>query len=453
MSVILNTTTTEAEARFSRVIIEPATGAYRLERRWPHIHAAYADTLIAALKAVASYTNPKADNETHTGTFVNSVVKPEAMSDTRQIDIIQVLTEVTAIANVAALAAADSRLIDGREVLNIFGFEEGIEDTLGYVWENLNPSARSVLDGITDASYESTFALASEQFLARKFEVLDDGTARFTLALKKDTWANISGSTPDRVPDTWTVIRHGNYDPQTPAAGSQRTQTEIAEGIPTASVEEVLNNTQPTDATWALNELRVVERDAGRSDLFRDQVKYRGVGDYIEVNWVSAYGKQNEAQGLLWVNLTEANADIQVAAAKTSPATAPSPPAGHVLQSVRKVDNGNGTFDVLRVTFIPKSTTTVWLTSTKTSTITYYQFRRMPHPSTGLPVNHYRAITITKEDRQVVGLDDAQDHIDGGVAIGPYQTQYRAVGQNKYIAVKYTVSTPFPAWVADTNPA
>lgn len=91
----LFTTTADSDARFVSFRGDPQFAGYELQREWEKIHASYADSLIVALNDTEIYTNPKADQEEYTGTFVNTRIDPQADNEDA-VTIKQILTKVKA---------------------------------------------------------------------------------------------------------------------------------------------------------------------------------------------------------------------------------------------------------------------------------------------------------------------------------------------------------------------
>jgi len=87
----LFTTTNDSDARFVKADGDPRAAGYQLVRQWEEIHPTSADGLWTTLNGVKEYVNPKADNQTYTGTFVHSRLDPVA-TDEDNIYIRQALT-------------------------------------------------------------------------------------------------------------------------------------------------------------------------------------------------------------------------------------------------------------------------------------------------------------------------------------------------------------------------
>ena len=108
----------------------------------------------------ATRTNPKANNDPYSGTFVISKVEAndenEIGTAERAANIIETLTRVLVPTDYTSLAAITPKVMQQNEILNIFEKNTGERDLLGLKWINLAPSARSAMMAITDANFETT---------------------------------------------------------------------------------------------------------------------------------------------------------------------------------------------------------------------------------------------------------------------------------------------------------
>ncbi len=87
--VKVTNTTAESDAILTERTILPWPVGDTIERAWPFTDRTAADTLLTALKGVASYLNPKADNEPYTGTYWNA--KSWVVEDDEGITVIKQL--------------------------------------------------------------------------------------------------------------------------------------------------------------------------------------------------------------------------------------------------------------------------------------------------------------------------------------------------------------------------
>jgi hypothetical protein len=89
----LTTATTDSVARFVAAEGDPQAYGFKLTRRWEKVHAAYVDSLIVALNSVKRYTDPKADKQSYTGTFIQAQNRPEVDREDA-IEVVQTLVKV-----------------------------------------------------------------------------------------------------------------------------------------------------------------------------------------------------------------------------------------------------------------------------------------------------------------------------------------------------------------------
>ena len=126
-------TTEESVALLAEVQGEPDSAGYAITREWPFIDPTAADSLFTTLLAVATYTNPKADDEAYTGTFLNSRVQ-SIRKDDRTVTIRQTVVLLS-----ADVDEADSVMVS----------VQGDPDTAGYTitreWRNIAPASADTL--------------------------------------------------------------------------------------------------------------------------------------------------------------------------------------------------------------------------------------------------------------------------------------------------------------------
>ena len=211
MTTVLFTTTTEGAARLVRKDKVVTENGFVLIRAWPYLDNQTADTLSTTLDAVATYSGPKADNQTYAGTFVNSkveLIEGNPDSDDRADTIQQSLILVSDIPvdaggqeSADALAALTPQITQENEILQPFALTTGEEDTLAYIYSNIDPTDRNNCIAIPDADLVSQVANADTTgitwtYVDRKFEQLKDNTGRFTLLFKQVVWNDWSEASP-----------------------------------------------------------------------------------------------------------------------------------------------------------------------------------------------------------------------------------------------------------------
>ena len=172
----LFTTTLDSEARFVNAEGDPQFAGFKLTRQWEKIHASNADELMAALNDTEIYTDPKADKETHSGTFVNTRIDPAADGEDA-IVIKQTLTKVK--------STTDS---DDADLVNMEGDPKVGGSTINRAWHYINPTASdslyTTLNGIT--SYSSGVK-ANKQLYSGRYVV-----SRITPVEEKDRTVTIN---------------------------------------------------------------------------------------------------------------------------------------------------------------------------------------------------------------------------------------------------------------------
>lgn len=200
MASILSQTTAEADARLVRVIGQENIPGFKLIRDWPWLagYAASGNTiqeLITTMRAVASYSNPRANNKAYSSTggiFINSKVEgiDEDVRGTqnRATSIVQTLVFVTSIADHTELA--DPFIRQNNLIWFPLRSETGESDEMILTYRNLNPASRSNLmdDTVTtDAGLKAiadALGPATYTYVTREYKDMDDGTASFIVIFK-----------------------------------------------------------------------------------------------------------------------------------------------------------------------------------------------------------------------------------------------------------------------------
>lgn len=175
-------TTAEADAKLVPSDATPDDAGHTLTREWRHIDPTAADTLFTTLKAVASYTDPKADNQTYTGVFWHSALNPIKQAD-GTVTIRQALT-----LTVATTANADAKLV------SITGDPQVAGTKLTREWRHIIPTAADTLFTTALATTSVTNPQADGQAYTGTFAVSTlapqkqaDGTVTIKQVLTKVT--------------------------------------------------------------------------------------------------------------------------------------------------------------------------------------------------------------------------------------------------------------------------
>ena len=197
-----------------------ADGGYVLARELRDLDNRSSDDLAALVAAESTFTDPKADLQTYSGTFVNSGVVVEETGE-RLVTIRHTMLRVSSPTNSATLAAQAYLQMDKNEILDVFSLVTGEKDTRALQWKNINPAQRTTLLAIADSALVSQFG-AGYLYVDREFVKQADGTATFSILLQKAAWDAWSGEDID----SWTFLRYSNRGRD--RAGLQKTWTGIA---------------------------------------------------------------------------------------------------------------------------------------------------------------------------------------------------------------------------------
>lgn len=178
-----------------------ADGGYVLSRELQFLDNRSSDDLAALLVAESTFTNPKADLQTYTGTFVNSAVTvKETTSSTgqRSVTITHTMIRVNTLTGsesaVLATNLSTFTSINTRDnaILNLFGLQTGEGDNQGFIFANMNPSSANktaCMDTITDADLVAQLAVGWT-YADRQWKEDKDGTAMFAVGFRKVSWTN-----------------------------------------------------------------------------------------------------------------------------------------------------------------------------------------------------------------------------------------------------------------------
>jgi hypothetical protein len=235
--------------------------------------------LIIAIDATATVTNPKANSDTYGGTFVVSKVtaKDENADGTgeRRATIVQTLTKVKAVTDVASLGTPDKGA--DKQTLNYLGFKEGAQNHRYKIYRNLNPANRSVT--MTLSPNDTGYTIVK-----RKFDVEEDKTGTFTVVLENDTWGTVGWKSKVKV-------GYINYDARTnPNSRSFRGG---------AGLEEEQQLTGVSHDCWANVVTKAIRGDTNRVAT-RVTVIERNNGEYV-VNQGGAisYNDTNDSSAII----------------------------------------------------------------------------------------------------------------------------------------------------------
>lgn len=139
MTTLLNTNTNESTARAVEQRGDPQHAGFSILRRWEKLNAVTARSLATNLNDCTFYTNPKVDDQTYTGTFIQSSLAPKA-NQYDSIDLEQTLTKVKANTD-----SSDADIISQEGDPAVSGYE------LSRAWHYINPYALDTLFPVVNA--------------------------------------------------------------------------------------------------------------------------------------------------------------------------------------------------------------------------------------------------------------------------------------------------------------
>jgi len=410
---ILNQTTTESDARLVKTEGEPQEYGFRLTRCWAFIAGAAATNntvaeLMTNLSVVTTYTDPKANNKTYTGTFVSSKVwaKDETEDGTsdRHCTILQTLTQVRTVTSVADLGTP---IKDADQVILNFGqFQEGMKYRVWHRYYNLNPANRAAIMALSPT--ESGYRLNKREFKTER-----DMTGTFICEFLIDSWFNMTGTTPNRVQAASNLYDMANYSPKNDLPGIMRRQTLGADGLTSNDVDEIMKNLSAASG-WFMDNIVIAEKGNSEYGMRWGQTKARDTTEFVTTKFTAAWGtRPSEHEEVTWYLLTSNNAtliynDAVANQAAMASATYRAAPAGHRLLDVQRVPGENGAYRVERVTWKPGSGATAWPENTTTYSNDVYNpiFSTTVTNHAILAWNHY--FTLTKYEGTV---DAAENNI------------------------------------------
>ena len=331
-----------------------ADGGYVLSRELQFLDNRSSDDLAALLVAESTFTNPKADLQTYTGTFVNSAVTvKETTSSTgqRSVTITHTMIRVNTLTGsesaVLATNLSTFTSINTRDnaILNLFGLQTGEGDNQGFIFANMNPSSANktaCMDTITDADLVAQLAVGWT-YADRQWKEDKDGTAMFAVGFRKVSWTN-TWSQADLMGDGST-------------GGYARVRTEIVDGVPNSSRATVLAAALVPDTGYVVAGVSISETaDGSISANSRQATAYTNTthATSTAVFYKSEYGGEDRITKCQWKRVTTTTKDTLIGTGGAAisewayifPGDTNTTTNAHVSVSIQ--DNGDGTYDVLQ---------------------------------------------------------------------------------------------------------
>lgn len=431
MASILDQTTAEADARLIDVVGDPQIAGSVLKRGWLEIagQAASGNTvqeLYATLNAVKTYTDPKANNKTYGGTWVNSVTRAldefERGGATRDCSIIQELTKVTSISAIADLTALTPRIHYKNTITHAEELNYGDHSMYEYIYENLNPASRTTLiSGLTNKQLLVGLPLGNsdptnwaQNTAYTVGNIRENATDGVVYICRKAHTSTAAGTFADDFREGYWAHYWSYVD---------------------RDYREMNNGTATFVVTFRLT-------------------KYELTGNE-EYGWQHATKNRDEEETILYPNVDGYYAQLILDDAKTNATdmtnATPAAPANHVLKVVKRVPKGSGAYDVMRVTTNQGGNASyeAWPNTAKDEDTEYTEYRRT-YNAAGVVEEQKRTWILNRSIRRLLLQSAATAHISGGIQFpraGLY-SRYEERWPGRYIATKITFVTE-GAWAVE----
>ena len=190
----------EADAKWVGVERDTAIGRLTITRRWKvspdRIEAAieyldtYGFTTGTGEGTLTTIVNPKAGDETFDGTFRSSKTFDGATSNAPGW-VYQVLRLARAPVDTTALAALRHIKTQEEEIVRPFGFTSGTKWDQAFIFYDLNPESKTVVEGFVAATLATALAGAGWTYVDRKWQHDAEGnTATFAVLVQKVSWTS-----------------------------------------------------------------------------------------------------------------------------------------------------------------------------------------------------------------------------------------------------------------------
>jgi len=240
-------------------------GEYLIVRELPNMDALAVDSFDLLLRAETTFSNPKIDQQTHTGTFVNVSVELLAQQE-RGVTVRQTLKLVSTLTgsgsaalatNFATLTSLNTR---DNAILNLFGLQTGEGDNQGFIFTNMNPSdanKTACMDTITDADLVAQLAVGWT-YADRHWKEEKGGAATFSVAFRKVAWTN-----------TWSDDAQQMGDGRT--FGWARVRTDMVDGVNNTNRAALLSAALTADSGFVVSAVSLSEGADGQLSANRHE--------------------------------------------------------------------------------------------------------------------------------------------------------------------------------------
>ena len=426
------------EWRLSGAVSETKTGDRQFRRTLPYCDPATVDSLFTSSQSVTSVTDPYAAGQKYTGKFAVTKVGIQT-NDDGSVELYQSLQEIHTIADIDDLSDLTPLKLAATEILNLFGLQEGTDDLEGFTFVNLDPASQTAVTALTGAVLASTFASTGYTFASKEWKALDDNTATFAIAFKRDTWTN---TTP-------TKVQLGRSNP----GGWGESINKSATGIPITSLTAKVEAATAVSG-YVLDSVSGNERGRGEAAITESHKK---ANDYLDDEGELTAPKRieeiwNDEGDLIayvyhWPAIDPSKADAHYEKAATYGVTyddvgTPKVYDGFRLRGRSKDIGPNGLVDITsRVGSIKDKSWWIWNT-TYTSVRSYIETSPIdepPDPGLSLAPSegfYWRWVKETVEIKHSITIGGATTHISGAMAGAGYRPLTGGTGG--YVSNKVT---------------
>ena len=301
--------------------------------------------------------------------------------------------------------------IPGERAINPLGWDGGKHEFIDTHYEHF--TAAGLASALASESAPSGYTR-----LMKSFSLDGDGLYSGVYRYLKATFTNVTGDPDEKTLANFRVFAHENYDPKNDSAGIHRRKMDGGDGVPIDDLAEVRDNQEP-DSGWIMDGVTGRDNQDGSGSVRRRQTKLRSKTDQIRRQWRAGNGNRSEAETVVWYDLSETDAglvydDAYDNSTDMTGATYAEAPESHVLLTCDRMPAGNGSYTVVRVTWVPKTggSSEVWDNFTDES-ITWTETKYRRPLIDGEYVDQKRVWAYKLYVKQTMSRTDAYDYAGG----------------------------------------